>query len=65
MADIDQVRHWRLRATELRTIAEQFSVPSAQDTLRRLAARCDQLADEAEHKRRARARRGAVERSPG
>lgn len=44
----EQVRQLRLRARELREIANQFSVPSAQDRLRRLAARCDGLADDAE-----------------
>src|SRR6185437_1454094 len=45
--EIEPVRHFRLRARELREIADQFSVPSAQDRLRSLAARCDGLADEA------------------
>jgi hypothetical protein len=30
-----QIRAWRLRAVELRTASDQFSVPSAQETLRR------------------------------
>jgi hypothetical protein len=42
-----QVAAWRMRAEELRTTADQFQVPSAQDTLRRAAANYDQLADNA------------------
>jgi hypothetical protein len=67
MGEVDQVKHWRLRATELRSIAEQFTVPSAQDTLRKLAARCDELADQAERAvaKGSRRRSTAIKRSPG
>ncbi len=43
-----QVRVWRMRAEELRSTAEQFGVPSAQDSLRRAAANYDKMADHAE-----------------
>jgi hypothetical protein len=43
-----QIEAWRKRAEELRTIADQFGVPSAQDSLRRTAASFDMLADNAE-----------------
>lgn len=44
----EDVRRWRLRAEELRALADQFLLPSAQDALRRAAANCDKLADAAE-----------------
>jgi hypothetical protein len=43
-----QIEAWRSWADELRTIAHQFVVPSAQEALRRAAAHYDQLADDAE-----------------
>src|SRR5262249_23297596 len=43
-----QVTAWRLRAVEMRAIADQFSVPSVQETLRRTAANYEQMADHAE-----------------
>jgi hypothetical protein len=44
----DQIRAWRMRAEELRTTADQFRVPSAQDTLRRAAANYETLANNLE-----------------
>jgi hypothetical protein len=43
-----QIARWRMRAEELRTTADQFVVPSAQESLRRAAANYERLADEAE-----------------
>jgi hypothetical protein len=43
-----QIKAWRLRAEELRSTAEQFEVPSAQDSLGRAAANYDKMADHAE-----------------
>lgn len=43
-----QVRAWRVRAQELRMTADSFAVPSAQETLRRMAANYDRVADHAE-----------------
>jgi hypothetical protein len=43
-----QVKAWRLRAEELRSTAEQFEVPSAQEALRRAAANYDKMAEHAE-----------------
>jgi hypothetical protein len=37
-----------MRAEELRTTADQFSVPSAQEALRRAAANYDKMADNAQ-----------------
>lgn len=52
MADVadtrDKIRRWRVRARELRTVADQFGLPSAQDSLRHLAATYEKLADDAE-----------------
>jgi hypothetical protein len=47
-ADAAKIRAWRMRAEELRTTADGFAVPSAQETLRRAAANYDRLADQAE-----------------
>lgn len=44
----DDIERWRRRAEELRTMADQFGIPSAQETLRRLASDYEQLADDAE-----------------
>jgi hypothetical protein len=44
----DQITRWRTRAQEMRNVAEQFDVPSAQDGLRRAAANCEKMADHAE-----------------
>jgi hypothetical protein len=43
-----QVARWRLRAEELRTTADEFTVPSAQESLRRAATNYERLADAAE-----------------
>jgi hypothetical protein len=43
-----QIEAWRRRAEELRATADQFEVPSVQDTLQRTAANLDNLADHAE-----------------
>ncbi len=45
---LSEIRALRMRAEELRTVADQFVVPSAQDSLRRAAANYDNLADHAE-----------------
>jgi hypothetical protein len=42
------INAWRRRAEELRTTADSFVVPSAQDSLRRAAANYDKMADDAE-----------------
>jgi hypothetical protein len=44
----DRITQWRMRAQELRTTADQFQVPSAQDSIRRAADHYDKLADDAE-----------------
>lgn len=44
----DRITQWRMRAEELRTTADQFQVPSAQESLRKAAANYDKLADDAE-----------------
>jgi hypothetical protein len=43
-----RIKAWRMRAEELRTTADGFVLPSAQDALRRAAANYDTLADQAE-----------------
>ena len=43
-----QVARWRQRAEELRATADGFTVPSAQEVLRRAATNYERLADEAE-----------------
>jgi hypothetical protein len=43
-----KIEAWRRRAEELLATAEQFGVPSAQETLRRAAANFTQMADHAE-----------------
>ena len=43
-----QIRAWRMRAQELRATADNFLVPSAQETLNRAAANYEQMADHAE-----------------
>jgi hypothetical protein len=51
-ADLDkqrsQITAWRRRAEELRTTADNFTVPSAQESLRRAGANLDTMADHAE-----------------
>lgn len=44
----DQIRQWRMRAEELRTTADQFQVPSAQDALRNAALNYLMMADNLE-----------------
>lgn len=53
-----QISTWRMRAEELRSTADQFEVPSAQDALRNAASNYDLLADNLENlsKRRPRLR---------
>ena len=43
-----RIERWRRHAEELRAIAADFSVPSAQDSFRGIADNYDQLADETE-----------------
>ena len=40
-----QIKRWRLKAEVLRTAADQFAVPSGQESLRRAAANYERLAD--------------------
>ena len=44
----ENIRRWRARAKEPRALADQFTIPSAQDGIRRAAAKYDKLADDAE-----------------
>ena len=43
-----RIKRWRQRAEELRLVADQFAIPSAQETMRRTARSYEQLADHAE-----------------
>jgi hypothetical protein len=43
-----QINEWRLRAAELRAMADDFDVPSVQEALRRAAENYDALAERAE-----------------
>jgi hypothetical protein len=43
-----QIKAWRRRAAELRATADNFTVPSAQEALRRAATDLDAMADHAE-----------------
>lgn len=43
-----QIQAWRRRAEELRATADQFSVPSAQESLRHAAANLEKMADHKE-----------------
>ena len=45
---LDRVKHWRKRAEQLRATADQFVVPSAQDSLRRTAAMYQHMAEHEE-----------------
>lgn len=47
-ADRDRIRQWRMKAEELRTVADQMADSRAQDTLRRTATTYDKLAADAE-----------------
>ena len=48
----DRVIYWRMRAEQLRRTADQFVVPSAQDSLRRTADVFERRADFAEARMR-------------
>jgi hypothetical protein len=43
-----QIEAWRRRAEELRTTADNFTIPSTQESLRRVAANLDMMANHAE-----------------
>jgi hypothetical protein len=43
-----QIKRWRMRVEEILTTADQCTVPSLQESLRRAAANYDKLADNAE-----------------
>ena len=43
-----RIKRWRQKAEELRTIADQFTNPSTQQTMRRVAADYEKLADDGE-----------------
>lgn len=43
-----EIEAWRRRAGEVRATADQFSVPSVQETLRRIADNLNQMADHTE-----------------
>jgi len=43
-----QIEAWRRRAEEIRAVADQFEVPSVQETMRRTAANLDMMADHTE-----------------
>jgi hypothetical protein len=45
---IDDPEHWRSRAEEARSIAEQLSDPESKPTMFRIAADYDRLAEHAE-----------------
>jgi hypothetical protein len=45
---VDEVKRWRMRAEELRTIADQVRSPARQEMLRRTAQTYDALARGAE-----------------
>ena len=45
---LDEIRQWRMKAEELRTVADQFMAPSPQEALRRAADNYDKLANYAE-----------------
>jgi hypothetical protein len=48
MSSLNDPRRWRMRAEELRTIADNCEAPAARASLRRLAADYDLLAERAE-----------------
>ena len=43
-----RIKRWRIKAEEVRTVADQFGVPSARESMRRVATNYDQLANDAE-----------------
>ncbi len=47
-----QVEGWRRRAEEIRTAAESFAVPSAKETMLRVARNYERLADDLERRLR-------------
>ncbi len=47
-----QIEQWRRRAEELRTVAENFAVPSAKDTMLNTARSYERLADDLERRLR-------------
>src|SRR5690349_7271074 len=44
----DRIEQWRMKAEELRTVADQLTHPSTQDAFRRTATTYDKLANDAE-----------------
>ncbi len=50
--DLAQVKRWRMQAEEIRTYADNTRDLSARDSLRRVAADYDRLADRAEQRPR-------------
>ena len=47
-ADRNRIRHWRMKAEELRAVANQLTNPSTQDAFRHTAATYEKLANDAE-----------------
>jgi hypothetical protein len=47
-ADQDRARQWRMKAEELRAVADQMHNPTAQESFRRMAATYDRLAERLE-----------------
>ncbi len=47
-----QIEEWRRRAEEIRTVADDFSVPSATDMIRNTARSYERLADDLERRLR-------------
>ncbi len=47
-----QIEQWRRRAEEIRTVAENFVVPSAKDTMLKLARTYERLAGDLERRLR-------------
>lgn len=46
--DLNDAKYWREQASELRFVADRYKDESAAETLRRLAANYDQLAERTE-----------------
>lgn len=51
MTDLDRAHHWRQRAEELRTIAENMRFKDAKDSLLQLADDLDRMAERLERGR--------------